>query len=120
VRTYFVYILTNRSGTLYVGVTNDLIRRIAQHREKAVRGFTSRYDLDRLVYVETSSGIAEAIAREKQLKRWSRAEKVRLIEMQNPKRDDLGADILNDAGQSTARPDDGLTERGAVCAVVEH
>jgi len=89
-RTFYVYILTNRRhGTLYVGVTNDLVRRVYEHRIKAVPGFTKKYGLSRLVYYEVFEDPIAAIAREKQLKRWRRDWKITLIEQQNPNWDDL-------------------------------
>ena len=81
----WLYIITNRpNGTLYVGVTSDLARRIWEHREGCVAGFTERYELKRLVYVEPHENIVEAIRREKAIKRWVRAWKVRLILKSNP------------------------------------
>ena len=80
---YYVYILTNRSGTLYVGVTNNLARRLYQHRHKLIPGFTSDYNIDRLVYFECSGDVRAAIAREKQIKRWRREKKMALIESVN-------------------------------------
>ncbi len=80
----WVYIITNRSKTLYIGVTNDLERRMYEHREKIIPGFTSRYNIDRLVYYETCSDPLDAIRREKQLKSWSRSKKIELIEKDNP------------------------------------
>ena len=88
-RTYYVYILTNRSGTLYVGVTNDLARRLHAHREGHLGSFTLRYRIDRLVYFESFFDVRVAIAREKQLKGWVRRKKVALISMANPKWTDL-------------------------------
>ena len=86
----FVYIMTNkRNGILYVGVTNDLIRRAYEHRKGIVKGFTSRYGLKRLVYYERHDEMRNAIQREKSLKHWSRAWKVRTIEVLNPNWDDL-------------------------------
>ena len=80
-RVYYVYILASRiGGTLYIGVTGDLVRRVYQHREKLVKGFTARYGVARLVYLEQFGEVGAAIQREKQLKRWNRAWKVRLIE----------------------------------------
>ena len=93
---YFVYILTNRSGTLYIGVTNDLRRRLYQHKHKLIPGFTSRYGLDRLVYFEHTPDVRAAIAREKQIKRWRREKKVALIESVNPMWRDL--DEISSAG----------------------
>ena len=88
-RTYFVYILTNRSGTLYVGVTGNLAYRLWAHRSRLVRGFAAKYHLDRLVHAEEHPTARDAIAREKQLKGWRRAKKVALIELQNPTWQDL-------------------------------
>jgi len=89
-RVYYVYILASRiGGTLYVGVTNDLVRRVYHHREKLVKGFTKKHGVDRLVYYEAFGEVGAAIWREKQMKRWNRAWKVRLIEEKNPNWDDL-------------------------------
>ena len=90
-RLYYVYILASRSRTLYTGVTNHLVRRIQEHRDGLVPGFTSRYRIHRLVYFEMFRDIRGAIAREKQIKGWSRAKKVALIEEQNPTWEDLAA-----------------------------
>lgn len=81
---YFVYIMANRSGTLYTGVTNDLERRVHEHKERTYAGFTSRYRVDRLVYFESTPDVTAAIAREKQIKGWSRKKKVELIVTTNP------------------------------------
>ena len=87
---FFVYILTNcRRGVLYVGVTNDLVRRLSEHKSKVVPGFTSRYGLTMLVYYEEYSSILEARDRERVLKRWRREWKFQLIEAQNPDWHDL-------------------------------
>ena len=88
-KTYHVYILANRALMLYVGMTSDLGRRMAEHRAKAVLGFTARYDIDRLVYVETHADVHDAIARERQLKGWRRTKKLDLIARQNPQWRDL-------------------------------
>ena len=86
----WVYIMTNRpNGTLYLGVTSDIVRRVWEHREGLVEGFTKRYDLTRLVYAERHEEIAAAIRRERTMKHWPRAWKVRLIRKQNPDWDDL-------------------------------
>ena len=91
---YFVYILASgHHGTLYIGVTNNLIRRVAEHREKATKGFTKRYDVDRLVYFESGEDIEWAIRREKRLKKYTRAWKINLIERENPRWDDLYENI---------------------------
>jgi len=83
-RVYYVYILANRSKTLYVGVTNNLARRIHEHREGLGSRFVSKYAIHRLVHVECAPNPRDAIAREKQLKRWSRQKKIALIEESNP------------------------------------
>ena len=81
----YVYILTNQSNSLlYIGVTNDVVRRVYEHREELVIGFTQKYHLHKLVYVEQFSDITLAIAREKQLKKWNHDWKVRLISSKNP------------------------------------
>jgi len=91
---YFVYILASRhNGTLYVGVTSDVVRRVAEHREGATPGFTERYGVKRLVWYEAHDSIEAAIRREKRLKKWPRAWKVALIEETNPQWQDLWAEI---------------------------
>ena len=90
-REYFVYMLSSKSGTLYVGVTNDLVRRVWQHRQGSSDGFTKRYRINRLVWFESGGDVLEAIAREKQLKGWRREKKIALIVAQNPAWDDLSA-----------------------------
>ena len=92
---YYVYILANkRNGTLYIGVTNDLIKRVFEHKEKLVEGFSKKYDLSLLVYFESTSDINSAIEREKQIKRWNRAWKLRLIEKDNPNWEDLYSELI--------------------------
>ncbi|MFZ1109125.1 MAG: GIY-YIG nuclease family protein [Rhodomicrobium sp.] len=87
---YYVYLLASKlGGTLYIGVTNDLVRRVYEHKEGSVEGFTKKYGLSRLVYFEAHSDVEQAILREKQIKKWNRAWKVRLIEEKNPNWDDL-------------------------------
>ena len=89
-RVYYVYMLASRiGGTLYIGVTGDLVRRVYQHRERLVKGFTQKYGVSRLVYFEGFGDVGAAIQREKQLKKWNRAWKIRLIEETNPNWDDL-------------------------------
>ena len=90
-RTFWVYILGSRSGTLYVGVTNDLERRLAEHRMGLTGGFTSRYEVNRLLYFEQTTDVVSALEREKQLKAWSRHKKVALIESINHGWKDLSA-----------------------------
>jgi putative endonuclease len=88
--SYFVYILASRrNGTLYIGVTNDLVRRMSEHKGKFVPGFTRRYGVDKLVYFEAYASILEARARERALKRWTRNWKLALIEKVNPQWRDL-------------------------------
>ena len=81
---YFVYIMTNFRGTLYAGVTNDLTRRVYEHQNKLVDGFTKRYNISQLVYYETTEDVNSARAREKQIKGWRRSKKVALVESSNP------------------------------------
>ncbi|MEW6083421.1 MAG: GIY-YIG nuclease family protein [Chloroflexota bacterium] len=88
-KSYFVYIMTNKSRTLYTGVTNDLERRVYEHKNKLVAGFTSRYNITKLVYYEETNDVSVALAREKQIKGWLRAKKVALIEAENPEWRDL-------------------------------
>ena len=89
-RDFFVYIITNKNRrVLYIGVTNDIERRLREHREKQVPGFSARYNLTRLLYVESFPDAMSAIAREKQLKGWRREKKVRLIKSINPRWLDL-------------------------------
>ena len=86
---YYVYIMTNRSKTLYTGVTNDLIRRVYEHKNKMVEGFTKKYNIMKLVYFEETSDVQAAIEREKQIKGWLRSKKIALIESKNPEWKDL-------------------------------
>ena len=101
-KRYYLYIVASRSRTLYVGVTSDLLRRVYQHKNKLLEGFTSLYNIDRLVYFEEYNDPREAIAREKQLKRWARAKKVTLIERTNPTWDDLSEEWYEKADSSTS------------------
>jgi putative endonuclease len=87
---YVVYILASgRNGTLYVGVTNDITRRVWEHKAKEVRGFTARYGVDQLMWFEEHGDIGEAIYREKQIKKWKRAWKIELFRDSNPDWHDL-------------------------------
>ena len=81
---YYVYILSSTNGVLYVGMTNDLIHRVAQHKQGAIAGFTKRYNVNQLVYFEHTHHVDAAIVREKQIKKWVREKKVALIESRNP------------------------------------
>jgi putative endonuclease len=93
---YYVYLLASRKhGTLYVGVTNDLVRRVYEHRTKAAPGFTTRYGVSKLVWFEIHDTAEAAITLEKELKKWRRDWKIRLIEENNPAWDDLYAGISN-------------------------
>jgi putative endonuclease len=93
VKEYVVYVLSNSAGTLYIGVTSDLDRRLFQHEDgHAPKSFVSRYNLDRLVYMETFPDPIQAITREKQLKGWSRAKKITLIRLANPEWRDLSVE----------------------------
>ncbi len=89
-KKYFVYIMASqRNGTLYIGVTSDIAKRVHEHKNDLIKGFTEKYKVHRLVYVEETDDIRIAITREKQLKKWKRSWKLRLIEEQNPEWDDL-------------------------------
>ena len=89
-KEYYVYITTNKPrGALYTGVTNNLAKRVWQHKQKIIKGFTAKYNLDRLIYYEPHQDINEAIKREKQIKNLLRKKKIELIEKENPNWDDL-------------------------------
>ncbi len=98
---YDVYILAGVSGTLYTGMTNDLVRRVAEHRSKRLPGFTRRYNVTRLVYLEETPEVTSAIAREKQIKAWHRSKKVALIESTNPTWRDLAADWFRERPEAS-------------------
>lgn len=92
---YYVYIITNQKyGTLYIGVTNDIIRRIWDHKQKTIKGFSEKYNLDKLVYYETTESIETAITREKQLKNWQLQWKIEMIDKFNPEWTDLYSTLL--------------------------
>ena len=94
-KSYYIYIMTNRSNSvLYIGVTNDLVRRIYEHKNKLIEGFTKRYNLTKLIYFECIENINVAIAREKQLKGWRRNKKDAIIRQMNPNLNDLFESIL--------------------------
>lgn len=93
-KSYFVYILASeRNGTLYIGVTSDLLRRLWEHKNKKADGFTKKYDVGNLVYYEQTEDVMSALNREKQMKKWNRGWKIRLIEKTNPKWRDLYPDL---------------------------
>ena len=91
-KSYYIYIMTNESLTLYTGVTNDLTKRVFEHKNKLLPGFTAKYNITRLVYFEETNDVQAAIAREKQIKGWLRKNKVALISSVNPQWEDLSAD----------------------------
>jgi putative endonuclease len=91
-KEYFVYILSNKSGMLYTGVTNDLERRLYEHKHKTNDGFTNKYNIDMLVYFESTDDITAAIAREKQIKGMLKSKKIELIKTMNPGFVDLSED----------------------------
>ena len=96
---YYVYILSNKSRTLYVGVTNNLLSRVEQHRNGELEGFTKRYNIHRLVYFERFKYIGNAITREKELKGWLREKKIALIEAENPTWEDLYLEFVDGTGK---------------------
>jgi len=91
-KQYYVYLMASKSHVLYVGLTNDLQRRVEQHKQKLVEGFTARYNITRLVYYEVTNDVHVALAREKEIKGWRRSKKVALIESVNPTWRDLSDD----------------------------
>ena len=94
-KSYYVYILTSqRNGTLYIGITNDLIKRVYEHKNNLIDGFTKKYAVHSLVYYEQYADIESAIIREKRLKKWNRKWKLELIEQDNPQWRDLYKDLL--------------------------
>jgi len=94
-KQYWVYILAScKNGTLYIGVTSDLIKRVWEHKNNITKGFTSKHDVKGLVYFEQTSSVEEAIKREKQLKSWNRDWKIKLIEKNNPEWIDIYENII--------------------------
>lgn len=92
-KTYYVYIMASMSGTLYIGVTNNLVRRVCEHQKGLVDGFTNKYNCKKLIYFESFTYVIEAIKREKQLKSWNRNKKEKLIKTENPKWRDLSTSL---------------------------
>src|SRR5216684_2363173 len=95
-KQYFVYVMSNKSRRLYIGITSKLLKRIFQHKNKLIPGFTARYNFDLLVYFEELGQVVNAINREKQLKGWTRAKKLMLILNENPEWADLSAEWFED------------------------
>jgi putative endonuclease len=95
-KQYYVYIMASLARTIYTGVTNDLQRRVYEHKQKETPGFSQRYNVTRLVHYESTNSVHVAIAREKQIKGWTRAKKIALIETANPEWKDLAADWYAD------------------------
>ena len=93
-RIFYVYILAGKSGTLYTGVTNNLVRRVFEHKQKLVPGFTQKYNITQLVWFEEHGRATSAIAREKQIKAWTRAKRIALIEKDNSHWKDLSDTLL--------------------------
>ncbi len=88
-KNYFVYILASKTGTLYIGVINNLVRRVWEHKKKLVKGFTEKYNVDRLVYYNEFNDINQALEMKKKLKKWNRQKKINLIVSTNPNTKDL-------------------------------
>jgi putative endonuclease len=111
---YYVYIMSNRTHVLYIGVTNDLYRRVEEHRAGTLGGFTSKYKLRRLVYFEHTNDVRGAIEREKQLKNWRREKKIALIERMNPTWSDLSRELFDeiDIDDAPVAEDPGTSLRG--------
>ena len=93
-KNYYVYIMSSSNGTLYIGVSNDLVRRISEHRQGLIKGFTKKYQCYKLIYYENYSDIKQAISREKQLKNWNRNKKQALIKQVNPYWKDLSEEWM--------------------------
>ena len=94
-KNYYTYIMANKTNTtIYIGVTGNLIKRVWEHKNKLIKGFTTHYNVEKLVYYEETTDVNSAIAREKQLKGWTRKKKNQLIERMNPNWDDLYDGIL--------------------------
>jgi len=92
-KTYYVYILASKTGTLYIGVTNNLTRRVLEHKNKLIDGFTEKYSIDRLMFYQEFDDINQAIEMEKKIKKWGRQKKIDLIKSINPSTKDLAEGI---------------------------
>ena len=110
-RSYYVYIMSSKSGVLYIGSTNDLERRVFEHKQGLIEGFTRNYRVTRLVYVERLDGAAEMVERERALKGWSRRKKLALIHSQNPEKVDYARRTAR--GPSLRQPALRMTSEGA-------
>ena len=112
-KQYYIYIMSSRSSTLYIGSAHDLLKRVLDHKEKFVDGFTKRYSINRLVYYEACETSDATINREKQLKGWTRAKKIALIESVNPNWKDLSLELMyqEDEKQISEKP---VIKRGAL------
>ena len=106
---YYVYVMSSRSRNLYTGVTNNISRRVWEHCDGETPGFTKRYRIQRLVYVEPHDNVRSAITREKQIKAWRREKKIALIETVNPAWHDLAAGWYASAGKKSAGPSRSLS-----------
>jgi putative endonuclease len=93
---YYIYILGSISGTLYVGMTSELVRRVNKHKQRIIPGFTNKYEIDRVLYFEETSDVKVAIEREKEIKAWRREKKKKLIDTMNPEWRDLSDDWVED------------------------
>jgi len=96
-KSYYVYILSSNTGTLYTGVTNNLLRRMDEHKRGNLEGFTKKYKVNRLIYFEETGNIYEALEREKQIKGWTRKKKLDLVRTLNPKFEDLAKDWFEES-----------------------
>ncbi|MBM3326153.1 MAG: GIY-YIG nuclease family protein [Calditrichaeota bacterium] len=102
-RSYWVYIMANRSGQIYTGVTNDLMRRVYQHKTKAVKGFTTKYNIDKLVFFQEFNDVRDAISAERRIKGWKRFRKNELISELNPDWKDLSEEWFEEGRDPSLR-----------------
>ena len=102
-KEYFVYIMTNKSKTLYTGMTSNLIKRVYEHKSKLIQGFTKRYNIDKLVWFDKTNNVIAAIEKEKQIKGWTRKKKINLIKSMNPAWRDLSNVFFGISGDSSLR-----------------
>jgi putative endonuclease len=112
-REYYVYILASkRNGTLYVGMTEDIAKRVIRHKGRQANEFTAKYDVLKLVYYERHKSLEEAVKREKQVKKWNRRWKIRIIEQLNPKWEDLFSETINANNPGSPAENQGSLPRG--------